>query len=198
MSQAFIIPTMNALDDEQFFQLCQSNRHSGSHFERDKNGKIYFMSPTGSIGGFNDGEIFIEIKIWSRQSGKGYAFGPATGFLLPDKSIKSPDVAWIKKERWAKIPKDLRKKFAPICPDFVVEVKSETDGWEELIEKMKEWVANGCRLGWLIDPTEKLAMVFTPENIEPQKQPFSIIDGAEVLEGLKIDLRTIFEDLEAD
>lgn len=196
MSQALIIPTMNPLDDEQFFQLCQSNRRNGIHFERDKNGKIYFMSPTGSIGGLRDLEIAFEIKMWSRINKKGFAFGPATGFTLPDTSVKSPDVSWISIERWKQVPKNLRKKFAPVCPEFVVEVKSESDSWDEQEEKMREWMANGCELAWLIDPSEKLVMVYTPSNLNPDKQPFGIIDGGTLLEGLEIDLRNVFEDLE--
>ena len=194
---------MNSLDDEQFFQLCQLNRRNGVHFERDKNGKIYFMSPTGqsptgSIGGKCDLEIAFEIMLWSKKSGKGFAFGPATGFTLPDTSVKSPDTAWISRENWKKVPKGLRRKFAPICPEFVVEVKSETDNWEESETKMRDWIANGCKLGWLIDPSEKLFMIYTPENVYPEKQVFGIITGGNLLKGLKIDLRTVFEDLEED
>jgi Uma2 family endonuclease len=195
MPQVLHIPTMDTMNDDEFFAFCEVNRRNGMHFERDKHGRIIFMSPTGSIGGSRDLEIAFEIKYWAKQNKKGIAFGPATGFTLPDKSIKSPDVAWIRRERWEQVPKELRKKFAPICPDFVIEVKSESDYWGEQTDKMREYIANGCQLGWLIDPNEQKYMIFTPSNTNPEKRPFDIISGGDVLEGLEIDLRNVFEDI---
>ena len=195
MSQILNIPQMDTLNDDEFFAFCEANRRNGIHFERDKHGRIIFMSPTGSIGGHNDGEIFVEVKLWNRKTKKGVAFPSSTGFTLPDSSIKSPDVAWIKRERWEEVPPVLRKKFAPICPDFAVEVISESDTWPEHEDKMREWLTNGCQLGWLIDPNEETYMVFSPSNTNPTKLPFGIINGGDVLEGLTIDLRTIFEDI---
>lgn len=195
MSQVLKIPTMDTLNNDEFFAFCEANRHNGMHFERDKNGRIIFMSPTGSIGGHNDGEIFVEVKLWNRKTKKGVVFPSSTGFTLPDSSIKSPDVAWIRRERWEQVPPALRKKFAPICPDFVAEVISESDTWAEHETKMQEWIVNGCQLGWLIDPNEQTYMVFTPENTNPEKLPFGIINGGSVLAGLEVDLRTVFEDI---
>ena len=195
MPQVLNIPTMDTMNDDEFFAFCEANRRNGMHFERDKYGQIIFMSPTGSIGGSRDLDIAFEIKYWAKQNKTGIAFGPATGFTLPDKSIKSPDVAWIRRDRWEQVPRELRKKFAPICPDFVVEVKSESDYWSEQESKMREYINNGCQLGWLIDPNEQTYMIFTPHNTNPKKLPFGIIDGGEVLEGLEIDLRTVFEDI---
>ncbi|MEZ4904269.1 MAG: Uma2 family endonuclease [Spirosomataceae bacterium] len=195
MSQVLKIPTMDTLNDDEFFAFCEANRHNGMHFERDKNGSIIFMSPTGSIGGSRDLEIAFEIKLWSKKNKAGIVFGSATGFTLPDSSVKSPDVAWIRRERWEAVPPALRKKFAPICPDFVVEVISESDTWPEHEDKMREWLANGCQLGWLIDPNEQTYMVFAPSNTKPSKLAFGIINGGDLLEGLTIDLQTIFEDI---
>jgi Uma2 family endonuclease len=195
MPQVLHIPTMDTMNDDEFFAFCEVNRRNGMHFERDKHGRIIFMSPTGSIGGARDLDIAFEIKYWAKQNKKGIAFGPATGFTLPDKSIKSPDVAWIRRERWEQVPKELRKKFAPICPDFVIEVKSGSDYWGEQADKMREYIANGCQLGWLIDPNEQTYMIFTPNNTNPEKRPFDIISGGDVLDGLEIDLRNVFEDI---
>lgn len=186
---------MDAMNDDEFFAFCEANRRNGMHFERDKYGRIIFVSPTGSIGGSRDLDIAFEIKYWAKQNKTGIAFGPATGFTLPDKSIKSPDVAWIRRDRWEQVPRELRKKFAPICPDFIVEVKSESDYWSEQESKMREYISNGCQLGWLIDPNEQTYMIFTPQNTNPEKLPFGIINGGEVLEGLEIDLRNVFEDI---
>ena len=186
---------MDTMNDDEFFVFCEANRRSGMHFERDKKGNIIFMSPTGSIGGHNDGEVFVEVKLWNRRGNRGVVFPASTGFTMPDGAIKSPDVAWIRRDRWEQVPPALRRKFAPICPDFVVEVISESDTWTEHEEKMREYLANGCRLGWLIAPSEQTYMVFTPDNANPTKLPFGIITGGEVLEGLEIDLRTVFEDI---
>ncbi|MCP1382967.1 Uma2 family endonuclease [Runella sp. S5] len=186
---------MDTMNDDEFFAFCEANRRNGMHFERDKYGQIIFMSPTGSIGGARDLDIAIEVGYWAKQNKKGVAFGPATGFTLPDSSIKSPDVAWIRRDRWEQIPRELRKKFAPICPDFVVEVMSESDTWNEQKDKMREYIVNGCQLGWLINPNEQAYMIFTSQNTNPDKQAFGIINGGDVLEGLTIDLRTIFEDI---
>jgi Uma2 family endonuclease len=195
MPRVLNIPTMDTMNDDEFFAFCEANRRNGMHFERDKYGQIIFMSPTGSIGGARDLDIAFEIKYWAKQNKTGIAFGPATGFTLPDKSIKSPDVAWIRGDRWEQVPRELRKKFAPICPDFVVEVKSESDYWSEQENKMREYINNGCQLGWLIDPNEQTYMIFTPQNTNPEKLPFGIINGGNVLEGLEIDLTTVFEDI---
>lgn len=195
MPQVLNIPTMDTMNDDEFFAFCEANRPNGMNFERDKYGHIIFMSPTESIGGYNDGEIFVEIKLWNRKKNNGIVFPSSTGFTLPDSSIRSPDVAWIRRERWEQVPHELRKKFAPICPDFVVEVISESDTNNEHENKMREWIANGCRLGWLIDSNEQAYMIFTPQNTNPDKQPFGIINGGDVLEGLAIDLRTVFEDI---
>lgn len=195
MPQVLNIPTMDTMNDDEFFAFCEANRRNGMHFERNKYGQIIFMSPTGSIGRSRDLDIAFEIKYWAKQNKTGIAFGPATGFTLPDKSIKSPDVAWIRRDKWEQVPRELRKKFAPICPDFVVEVKSESDYWIEQESKMREYINNGCQLGWLIDPNEQTYMIFTPQNTNPEKLPFGIINGGEVLEGLEIDLRNVFEDI---
>jgi Uma2 family endonuclease len=195
MPQVLNIPTMDTMNDDEFFAFCEANRRNGMHFERNKYGQIIFMSPTGSIGGARDLDIAIEVGYWAKQNKTGVAFGPATGFTLPDSSIKSPDVAWIRRDRWEQIPRELRKKFAPICPDFVVEVMSESDTWNEQKDKMREYLVNGCQLGWLINPNEQAYMIFTPQNTNPDKQAFGIINGGDVLEGLTIDLRTVFEDI---
>lgn len=195
MPQVLNIPTMDTMNDDEFFAFCESNRRNGMHFERDKYGRIIFMSPTGSIGGHNDGELFTEVKIWNRINKEGYVFPSSTGFVLPDSSIKSPDVAWIRRDKWEEVPRELRKKFAPICPDFVAEIISESDTWAEHEAKMREYIANGCRLGWLINPNDQQYMVFTPENTNPEKRPFEIINGGDILKGLTIDLTTVFEDI---
>ena len=195
MPQVLNIPTMDTMDDDEFFAFCEANRANGMHFERDKYGNILLMSPTGSIGGSRDLELAIVIGYWAKQNKTGIAFGSSTGFTMPDKSVKSPDVAWIRRDRWEQISPELRRKFAPICPDFVAEIISESDTWDEHEDKMREYIDNGCQLGWLIDPNQKTYMIFTPTNTNPEKRPFDVITGGAILTGLEVDLTTLFEDI---
>jgi Uma2 family endonuclease len=196
MVQQLIVPTMDTFDDEQFYQFCIANKHHGSHFERDKFGQIFFMSPTGSIGGARDMMLSTEIQNWNKIQKNGYVFGAAAGFTLPDGSVKSPDTAWISKKRWATVPKELREKFAPVCPEFVVEIQSYSDSWQELQNKMRDWIDNGVELGWLIDPFRKKTMIFTPQNLNPDEQDFGVMNGGGVLIDLQIDLNEVFEEYE--
>ena len=110
------------MTDEEFFEFCQLNKDVS--LERNYQGDLLFMSPTGSEGDQRNFEIIVQLGIWIKQDSTGVGFGSSGGFTLPNGAVRSPDAAWIKKERWEQIEPDLRKKFAPICPDFVVELRS--------------------------------------------------------------------------
>jgi Uma2 family endonuclease len=115
------------------------------------------------------------------------------GFTLPNDAVRVADVAWISKDRWATLPEADRRKFARICPDFVAEIKSPSDSVRDLRNKMREWMDNGCRLGWLIDPEDRQVYVYTPSQPDPPALPLGKVSGARVLPGLEIDLNEIFE-----
>jgi Uma2 family endonuclease len=146
-------PRQYQFDDEYFFALCQANRDL--RLERDADGNIILMPPTGSETGRYNVELSTEVVIWNRKTKSGYVFDSSTGFTLPNSAVRSPDVSWIRKERWDHLPKEKQEKFAPICPDFVIEIRSRTDSIHELKAKMEEYRENGCQLGWLIDRIEK-------------------------------------------
>lgn len=177
------------LTDEQFFDLCQRNRDY--RFERTTSGELLIMSPTGSETGNRNIELAYQLQAWSRQNNLGIAFDSSTGFKLPNGAERSPDVSWIRRERWEVLTPTQRKKFAPICPDFVVELRSETDSLKELQEKMREYRDNGAKLGWLIDRKNKRVEIYRPgEDVEILNSP-ATLSGEDVLAGFVLNLKGI-------
>lgn len=177
------------MTDEQFFALCQLNQDV--QIELNASGELVFMPPTGSEGDRRNFEIIVQLGIWTKQDGTGVGFGSSGGFTLPNGAVRSPDAAWITKTRWEEIDLELRKKFAPICPDFVVELRSETDNLQILQEKMNEYIDNGTRLGWLIDPQQKKVYVYRPNtNVDELDNPLSL-SGEDILSGFVLDLQTL-------
>ncbi len=177
------------LTDEQFFELCQRNRDY--QFERTELGELLIMSPTGSETGNRNIELAYQLQAWSRQNNLGIAFDSSTGFKLPNGAERSPDASWIRRERWEALTSTERKKFAPICPDFVVELRSETDSLKDLQAKMREYIENGARLGWLIDRKNQRVEIYRPgKDVEILLSPVSL-SGEDVLPGFVLDLHGI-------
>jgi Uma2 family endonuclease len=193
MRQKLVIDTLKpgGLTDEEFFAFCVANKEL--RIERNSKREILIMPSAGSeTGSFNAG-LVIEIGVWNRQTKLGVVFDSSAGFTLSNDAVRAADVAWISKERWETIPEANRKKFARICPDFVAEIKSPSDSVRDLENKMREWLENGCRLGWLIDPEDRQVYVYTPSQPDPPALPLGEVNGAGVLPGLEIDLNEIFE-----
>ncbi len=179
-----------SLDDDQFFDFCQLNQDW--RFERTAAGELMIMSPTGSeTGGYNF-DLTVELGIWTRRDGSGKGFDSSTGFTLPNGAIRSPDAAWIRQERWEAIPPEQRRKFAPICPDFVVELRSESDALEPLQAKMEEYLDNGAQLGWLLDRQHRRVYVYRPgHEVECLDNPASV-NGESVLPGFVLSLSLVW------
>ena len=144
--------------DEQFFWFCQQNKDQ--RIERNSNHEIIIMSPVTSRSGNHSGEIFRQFANWSVLNGNGIHFGSSAGFTLPDRSVFSPDASWISNDKWNTLSDEDKDRFAPICPDFVIEVRSKSDSLEELQKKMILWLSNGSQLAWLIDPREKNSYLY--------------------------------------
>ena len=178
------------LTDEQFFQLCIDNRDL--RFERTASGGLIIMSPTGSETGNFNIDLSYQLQSWSRQNKHlGIAFDSSTGFKLPDGTDISPDAAWIRRDRWDALTAEEKKKFAPICPDFVVELRSTTDSLEKLRAKMKVYVKNGARLGWLLDrKNRKVEISRQGSDVEILDSP-ATLSGEDVLPGFVLDLSDI-------
>jgi Uma2 family endonuclease len=177
------------LTDEQFFQLCIDNRDL--RFERTARGGLIIMPPTGSETGRRNSDLNFQLKAWSRQNNLGVVFDSSTGFKLPDGSDISPDAAWVRRDRWDALTPEQKEKFAPICPDFVVELRSTTDSLEKLRAKMKVYVKNGARLGWLLDRNNrKVEISRQGSDVEILDSP-ATLSGEDVLPGFVLDLSDI-------
>jgi Uma2 family endonuclease len=177
------------LTEEQFFLLCVRNKEL--RIEKDKHQNIIIMAPTGTDTANTNSELNGELIIWNRKSRLGYCFDSNAGFTLPNKAMRSPDLSWIAKERYEKLPKEDRKRFAHICPDFVIELVSLSDSLEQQKEKMAEWIENGCRLGWLINPETRTSHIYKP-NENPTQIPFNeTLSGEDVLPGFELKLDAI-------
>lgn len=179
------------LTDDDFFTLCQQNRNL--RIEMTKEGDMIVMMPTGGEGGNRNFNLIGEFYAWVKADGTGVGFDSSTGFKLPNGAKRSPDLSWIERKRWTRVPKKLRKKFPPICPDFVVELRSETDDLEVVQAKMEEYLENGAQLGWLIDPLEKKVHIYRPdEKVKILNRP-KTLSGEPLLQGLKLKLAGILD-----
>lgn len=178
------------MTDEQFFDFCQANRDL--HIERNSQGEVIIMPPTFSETGAINFNLIIEFGIWAKQDGTGKGFDSSTGFILPNGAIRSPDLSWIKLKKWNALSVRQRAKFANICPDFVVEIRSQSDSLVNLQEKMDEYIENGVLLGWLIDIKNKKIYVYRPNSEVEILENLTEISGEPVLQGFKLDLKEIW------
>jgi len=148
------------LTDDQFFEFCQINRDL--RIERTATGELLLMPPTGSETGGSNFRLSGQLFIWTEQDGTGIGFDSSTGFTLPDGATVSPNLSWLTQERWNALSKKQRTKFAPISPDFVVELRSETDSLKALQSKMQQYIDNEVKLGWLIDRKQRRVYIYRP------------------------------------
>ncbi len=177
------------LTDEQFWQLCQKNQEW--KFERTASGELLIMSPTGGETGNRNIEIAYQLQGWSRKNNLGKAFDSSTGFKLPNGANRSPDASWITIEKWESLTAEQKRKFLPLCPDFVLELRSPTDSLKKIREKMQEYIENGARLGWLINVEARLVEIYRQgKEVEILENPLTL-SGEDVLPGFLFDLTTI-------
>ncbi|MGD1699507.1 Uma2 family endonuclease [Dapis sp. BLCC M229] len=179
------------LSDEQFYKICQNNREL--QFERNTKGELIIMSPVGGESGNREADLIIDLGIWNRQTGLGYTFSSSTIFKLPNGSDRSPDAAWIRRERWESLTTQQRRKFPPIAPDFVLELRSATDNLKMLRSKMMEYMDAGVLLGWLINPQDQQVEIYRREqDVEVRHLPTEL-SGENVLLGFNLSLSQYFE-----
>ena len=178
------------LTDEQFFQLCQNN--SDLRFELASTGELIIMPPTGSETGNRNAELTYQLRAWSRQNQLGKSFDSSSGFKLPNGAKRSPDASWVKMEQWNTLTQTEKEGFAPICPDFVVELMSSSDSIEKTRAKMKEYIENGARLGWLINRRLQQVEIYRPhqQEVEILQSP-QTLSGEDTLPGFVLDLAEI-------
>ena len=185
------IPSSMQMTDEQFFEFCQVNRDL--RIERNKLGELVIMPPTGSETGNREGNIFGQLWVWSEEDGTGITFSSSTGFKLSTGAERSPDASWIKLERWNALSPEQQRKFAPICPDFVVELKSPSDNLQTLKEKMEEYMNEpGIQLGWLIDRKQRKVYIYRPGLSEECLDNPATVSGESVLPGFILNMSKVW------
>ncbi len=182
-------PLIRVRFNESFDDLVELN--PDLRIEQTSSGEVVFMSPTGGESGYRNTKITIQLGLWSESYG-GRSFDSSTLFHLPDGAKRSPDASWVSLARWLSLSPAERKSFPPLCPDFIVELRSESDRLVDLQEKMEEYMKNGAQLGWLIDPLLRQAHVYKPgQEPEVQVAPDSLSGGG-ILPGFVLDLRAIW------
>jgi len=178
------------LTDDAFYQLCRNN--PDVKFERTATGELVVMSPVGGEGGKREADLIFELVGWNRQAKLGVVFSSSAGFKLPNGADRAPDAAWVKQERWDALSPEQQRKFPPIAPDFVIELRSESDDLETLRAKMREYMDNGVPLGWLINPKDKQVEIYRQgQSGELLDAPESLSDGV-ILPGFSLELNRIF------
>lgn len=182
---SFRIQQIKTSDD--FYQFCQEN--PDYKFEREADGRIIVMPNTGGRTGLRNSKLNLRIGIWNENANLGEVFDSSTAFYLPDGSTRSPDVAWVSRDRWEALSEQEQDKFPPICPDFVIELLSPSDSLSSTKKKITDaWIANGCRLAWLIDPKTETTHIFRA-NGEIQIVNFDKpLSGEDVLVGFELTL----------
>ena len=174
------------LSDEQFYQLCQINENW--RLEETAQGELLIMPPVGAISGNRESEFNADVVIWNRQTKLGKVFSSSTIFILPNGGKRSPDVAWIANERWEALTVEEQEKFAPICPDFVIELRSRTDSLSQLQEKMQEYLNSGLQLGWLINPQNQQVEIYRQHQPMEMVQLPTTLSVEEILPGFVLEI----------
>ncbi|MBV8886107.1 MAG: Uma2 family endonuclease [Chroococcidiopsidaceae cyanobacterium CP_BM_RX_35] len=186
---AFRLDPFIELTDEVFLKLCQAN--PDIKFESTAQGELIVVPPTGGETGNRNLRLTQQLGIWSDADGTGLAFDSSTLFILPNKARRSPDAAWILLERWNQLTPEERETFPPICPDFVVELRSPSDSLRAVQDKMQEYMDNDARLGWLINPKAQQVEIYRQGQEKELLQAPASLSGEQVLPGFVLDLKAI-------
>lgn len=174
------------LTHEQFYELCMANRDVS--MERSPQGELIIMPPVGGGSGRQEAEYIRKLGNWNARTGMGEVFSSSTVFKLPGGGDRSPDAAWVGQERWDGLTPEEQDKFPPLCPDFVIELRSKSDRLGPLQEKMREYLDSGLRLGWLINPQDQTAEIYrSGQSVEVRSLPTKL-SGEDVLPGFELEV----------
>ncbi|OIN59713.1 hypothetical protein BLX24_07550 [Arsenicibacter rosenii] len=186
------IPHVEQFTDDELASFCTAN--PGLHIERDEHGMLFIdMSPTYLLTSSNNSELNGELIIWNRRIKAGKVIDSNGGFFLPDRSMRAPDVAWIKRDRWDALSTGVKKSIPYLVPDFVLELASDTDNLNQLHDKMGIWLKNGVRLGWLVSPRDGKTFIYKPDAPVVTKLFTETLTGDDVLIGFETILADILE-----
>lgn len=178
------------LTDAQFFAVCQQN--PDVRIERNAHGEVIIMAPTSSATGARNAEIILQLGLWAKGDGTGVVFDSSSGFRLPNSAVRAPDAAWIPRTRLELLDEADKERFYPLCPDFVLELRSPTDELGTIQDKMQEYIDNGAQLGWLIDPETRRVYVYRSHiDVEILDDPQRVA-GDPLLAGFALDLGEIW------
>jgi Uma2 family endonuclease len=184
MTTVLDLKPLITLTPEDFYQLCELNPEVS--LELSRNGELIIMSPVGGESGNQEANLIADVTIWNRKTQLGFVFSSSTIFNLPGGGSRSPDVAWVRKEKWKALTPAERKKFPPICPDFVIELRSPSDRLKPLQDKMNEYLECGLQLGWLINLQDKMVEIYRPQQaVEKLTLPLSL-SGENILPGFNL------------
>ena len=179
-----LIGLTQSVTPEQFERLCQE--YSDLRLELTSTGELIVMPGTGSKTGMRNADLTYQLRAWTISDGSGLCFDSSTIFALPNNARRSPDASWVRCERWDSLREWQQESFAPICPDFVAELRSESDRLASLQSKMLEYIANGASLGWLIDPFKRRVYVYRPDQELIILESPEIVSGDPLLPGFKL------------
>lgn len=183
-------PLGRPMTDDEFFEFCQVNEEL--RIERTSTGEIVVMPPAGADSGRKNAEVSRQFLNWAKADGTGVAFDSSAGFTLPNGAVRSPDASWVRRERWERIDQNQRERFPPLCPEFVIEIRSPSDRLARLQDKMQEYVAHGTELGWLIDPIDRKVFVYRPESEVLVLDNPETVSGDPVLPGFTLNVAEVF------
>jgi Uma2 family endonuclease len=175
------------MTDEELMRFCAENELL--RIERDANGELIIMSPTGTDGGGTELEVGTELNLWARQDGRGKALGPNAGVKLPDTSVRAADAAWASWDRYNAAP---GRGYKQLVPEFVIELRSESDKLADLRDKMNQWIANGVELAWLLDPSRKVAEIYRPGREPEMLEGVSAVEGEGPVAGFVLELGKVW------
>ena len=177
----------DGMSNEEFLHFCEQNNEL--RIERDANKQIFIMSHVNSFGGSQNIVISAELYLWNKKENTGICFDSSAGFTLADGAVFSPDASWMKIEKWNALPADEKQKFAAVCPDFIVELKSKSDNTNDLKNKMQKWIENGAQLAWLIDTAQQKTFIYKADkSIETIDGFNNTLSDEELLKGFEFDL----------
>jgi Uma2 family endonuclease len=198
LEQPVVVHTRPAidLDDEQLYQLCLANRDL--QIERSADGGLIIMTPEGGSSGSGGTKLIILFGHWAERDGRGRVFGPSTGFILPNGAMRAPDVAWVRHERLASLTNRQWQRFLPLCPEFVLELRSPSDSLRRLQQKMEEYRDNGAQPDWLLDPVSKQVHVYRPGAIMQIMDDPSRLSGEPLLRGFTLEVPSIWAAMERE
>lgn len=184
-------PLATKVSDEKFAELCRLNPEL--QIERTSEGELVIVAPTGGKTGRRNVKLTVAFGLWAEMDGTGESFDSSTLFTLPNGAKRSPDLSWVRNERWEELSPKQQEGFPPLCPDFVVELRSKTDSLKTLQEKMEEYIANGAQLGWLIDPFERRVHLYRPRLAVAILDDPEAISGEPLLKGFILEVRSLWD-----